>query len=62
MTPPRESVVRVTETRWSVIRRLSLTANVGYDKYEYPVLNERTQGRSWLAGFIWTPSTRTGDV
>lgn len=45
--------------RWSVIRRLSLTANVGYDKYEYPVLNERTQGRSWLAGFIWTPSTRT---
>lgn len=45
--------------RWSVIRRLSLTANVGYDKYEYPVLNERTQGRSWLAGFIWTPSSRT---
>jgi len=45
--------------RWSVIRRLSLTANVGYDKYEYPVLNERTQGRSWSGGFIWTPSTRT---
>lgn len=45
--------------RWSVIRRLSLTANVGYDKYEYPVLNERTEGRSWTGGFIWTPSTRT---
>jgi len=45
--------------RWSVIRRLALTANVGYDKYEYPVLNERTAGRSWSGGFIWTPSTRT---
>jgi len=45
--------------RWSVIRRLALTANVGYDRYEYPVLNESTQGRSWSTGFIWTPSTRT---
>lgn len=45
--------------RWNVIRRLALTANVGYDTYEYPVLNERTQGRSWSGGFIWTPSTRT---
>jgi uncharacterized protein (PEP-CTERM system associated) len=45
--------------RWNVIRRLGLTGNVGYDKYEYPALGERTQGRSWSAGFIWTPSTRT---
>jgi uncharacterized protein (PEP-CTERM system associated) len=45
--------------RWSVIRRLSLTVNAGYDRYEYPALNERTQGRSWSGGFIWTPSTRT---
>ncbi len=45
--------------RWGVIRRLSLTANAGYDKYEYPTLGESTRGRSWSAGFIWTPSTRT---
>jgi len=45
--------------RWRVIRRFSLTANAGYDKYEYVALGERTAGRSWSAGFIWTPSTRT---
>jgi len=45
--------------RWNVIRRLSLTANAGYDKYEYATLGEGTRGRSWSAGFIWTPSTRT---
>jgi len=45
--------------RWSVIRRFSLTANAGYDKYEYAALGERTAGRSWMGGFIWTPSTRT---
>jgi len=45
--------------RWNVIRRFSLTANAGYDKYEYPTLGEGTRGRSWSAGFIWTPSTRT---
>jgi len=45
--------------RWSVIRRLALTANAGYDKYEYPSLGEATRGRSWTGGFIWTPSTRT---
>jgi len=45
--------------RWNLIRRFSLTTNVGYDKYEYPILNESTSGPSWMAGFIWTPSTRT---
>jgi len=45
--------------RWNLIRRFSLTANVGYDKYEYPVMGEGTSGRSWSTGFIWTPSTRT---
>jgi uncharacterized protein (PEP-CTERM system associated) len=45
--------------RWRLIRRLALTASVGYDKYEYPTLGEATSGRSWLGGFIWTPSTRT---
>lgn len=45
--------------RWSVIRRFSLTASAGYDKYEYASLGEKTAGRSWTGGFIWTPSTRT---
>jgi uncharacterized protein (PEP-CTERM system associated) len=45
--------------RWSVVRRLALTAGAGYDKYEYPSLEERTSGPSWSAGFIWTPSLRT---
>ena len=38
---------------------LSLTSSVGYDKYEYSALSEKTSGRSWSAGFIWQPSTRT---
>jgi uncharacterized protein (PEP-CTERM system associated) len=38
---------------------LSLTSTVGYDKYEYRALGERTRGRSWSGGFIWAPSTRT---
>jgi uncharacterized protein (PEP-CTERM system associated) len=38
---------------------LSLTSTVGYDKYEYRALSEKTRGRSWSAGFIWQPSART---
>jgi uncharacterized protein (PEP-CTERM system associated) len=38
---------------------LSLTSTVGYDKYEYRALGERTRGRSWSGGFIWAPSART---
>ncbi len=38
---------------------LSLTSSVGYDKYEYRALAERTRGRSWSGGFVWQPSTRT---
>jgi len=45
--------------RWRLTRRLALTANAGYDKYEYPTLGEATSGRSWSGGFMWTPSTRT---
>jgi len=45
--------------RWNLIRRFSLTATGGYDKFEYPTINQRTNGRSWTAGFVWTPSTRT---
>ncbi|HEX8787010.1 MAG TPA: TIGR03016 family PEP-CTERM system-associated outer membrane protein [Telluria sp.] len=45
--------------RWNLIRRFSLTTSIGYDKYDYPALNDRTQGRSWTGGFIWDPSTHT---
>jgi len=41
---------------------LSLTSSAGYDKYEYRTLSplsENTRGRSWSAGFIWQPSSRT---
>ena len=38
---------------------LSLTSSIGYDKYEYRALSEKTRGRSWSGGFIWQPSTRT---
>jgi uncharacterized protein (PEP-CTERM system associated) len=44
---------------WQTIRYLALTANVGYETYDYPSLSERTSGRRWSGGFIWTPSTRT---
>jgi len=39
--------------------QLSATASAGYDKYDYQSLGGRTAGRSWSAGFIWTPSSRT---
>lgn len=45
--------------RWNLLRRFSLTSNVGYDKYSYPALDETTKGASWSAGFVWTPSTHT---
>ncbi|WP_075794071.1 TIGR03016 family PEP-CTERM system-associated outer membrane protein [Massilia putida] len=38
---------------------LSVTSSVGYDKYQYRALAERTRGRSWSGGFIWQPSSRT---
>lgn len=46
-------------------RTFSLTADVGYDDFEYPTLNKNTQntqstaGRRWSAGFVWAPSQRT---
>lgn len=45
--------------RWNLIRRFILTTSVGYDKYDYPALNQRTDGRSWSYGFDWVPSTHT---
>ena len=45
--------------RWRLVPRFSLTADVTYDDYEYPTLGDRTRGRGWSGGFIWTPSSRT---
>jgi len=45
--------------RWNVVRRFGLTATAGYDKFDYPAFNQTTKGRSWTAGFVWNPSTRT---
>jgi uncharacterized protein (PEP-CTERM system associated) len=44
---------------YRVLPHFSLTANAGYDDYEYASLNQRTGGPSWSAGFAWNPSTRT---
>lgn len=44
---------------------LRLTATLGDEKYDYATINtaaaaaQNTSGRSWSAGFIWTPSART---
>jgi uncharacterized protein (PEP-CTERM system associated) len=46
--------------RWKLARTISLTADTGYDRYEYePLGGSDTSGKRWSAGFIWTPSTRT---
>jgi uncharacterized protein (PEP-CTERM system associated) len=45
--------------QYRATQHLSLTSTVGYDKYEYRALAERTRGRSWSGGFIWQPSSRT---
>jgi uncharacterized protein (PEP-CTERM system associated) len=41
-------------------RTLSLTANGGYDRYDYQSTDgSPTEGKHWSAGFDWTPSSRT---
>jgi uncharacterized protein (PEP-CTERM system associated) len=45
--------------QYRISQHLSLTSTVGYDKYEYRALGERTRGRSWSGGFVWAPSSRT---
>lgn len=45
--------------RYYVSRRLSLTANAGYDRYEYEGLNDGDEGANWSLGFIFTPSLRS---
>jgi uncharacterized protein (PEP-CTERM system associated) len=45
--------------QWRLDPHLNLTANAGYDKFEYPAFNQRTKGPSWSLGFMWAPSART---
>lgn len=45
--------------QWNILSQYALTGTVGYDDYEYPVLNQSTKGPSWTVGGIWKPSTRT---
>ncbi len=49
--------------RYVVSPKLSLTAGVGYDDFDYQSLDgAATRGQSWNAGFAWTPSRRTSLV
>jgi uncharacterized protein (PEP-CTERM system associated) len=45
--------------RYRISQGFSLTANGGYDKYDYQSLGGKTRGASWSTGFLWTPSLRT---
>lgn len=45
--------------RYRLDSSFALTAMSGYDRYDYNALGGRTAGRSWSAGFAWTPSQRT---
>ena len=39
--------------------RLSLTANGGYDRYDFGAFGGENEGSNWSAGFAWNPSQRT---
>jgi len=45
--------------RYRLSRTWSALATAGYDDYEYLALRDRTAGRSYTAGFSWTPTSRT---
>ena len=45
--------------RYRLSRTWSALATAGYDDYEYLALRSRTSGRSYTAGFSWTPTSRT---
>lgn len=46
--------------RYVVSPKLSLTAGVGYDDFDYQSIDgAATRGQAWNAGFAWTPSRRT---
>lgn len=45
--------------RYTLTRRFSLTATVGYENYQFVGLGNDTDGSNWSLGFDWTPSLRT---
>ncbi len=45
--------------RYAFHPRFALTASLGYDRYSFDSLGDRTAGKNWSAGFDWTPSART---
>ncbi len=48
-----------TTLRYRVVKSLALRLGAGYDKYDFSPLGGTTEGRSWNAGFNWSPSART---
>lgn len=45
--------------RVPVTPRFALTANAGYDRYDFEGPGGKNGGRNWAAGFHWAPSQRT---
>jgi uncharacterized protein (PEP-CTERM system associated) len=53
------SVNASVNLRYRLSGTLSAVGTVGHDSYEYSSIGNRTAGPSYLAGFVWTPTTRT---
>jgi uncharacterized protein (PEP-CTERM system associated) len=59
LAPESTSSTASLSLRQRLGRTLALTASAGYDSYDYQSLGGATEGRSWTAGAVWTPGTRT---
>jgi uncharacterized protein (PEP-CTERM system associated) len=44
---------------YKLSRTFNMLGGVGYDDYDYQALGGANSGKSWNAGFGWTPSART---
>jgi uncharacterized protein (PEP-CTERM system associated) len=53
------SVNAAANLRYRLSGTLNAVATIGHDSYEYDSVNNRTAGPSYLAGFAWTPTSRT---
>jgi uncharacterized protein (PEP-CTERM system associated) len=49
----------VASLRYRLGREWTALATLGYDDYEYVALRDRSFGRSYTAGFSWTPTSHT---
>ncbi|GAB2860731.1 hypothetical protein GCM10027277_31710 [Pseudoduganella ginsengisoli] len=45
--------------RWLASAQFNLTAQAGYDSFDYQALGGRNSGAAWEVGMEWQPSTRT---